>query len=169
MKWTAISLVAAFLLAFAGSAAAGYKDLGDGSVLDTATGLAWESASGTQTYTWQAALARCESLTTGGHGDWRLPNIRELASLIDYSRHMPAVDPRFAVSAAYMAYWSSSAYLGWGSTAAIINTYYGTLNGASKTPIDPESPYAYLMVRCVRDGDEGPSAMPFRDLLLLGE
>ena len=42
--------------------------------------------------TWKQALAHCESLSYGGHHDWRLPNKNELISLIDYNRQGPASD-----------------------------------------------------------------------------
>jgi hypothetical protein len=35
---------------------------------------------------WCAALSYCEGLTLAGSDDWRLPNVRELESLIDYGR-----------------------------------------------------------------------------------
>jgi hypothetical protein len=40
---------------------------------------------------WSNALVYCEGLTYGGYGDWRLPNVRELQSLVDYGRNEPAV------------------------------------------------------------------------------
>lgn len=48
----------------------------------------------------------CENLTFAGQSDWRLPNVRELESIVDYGRHNPSIDPIFgAVSGAY---WSST-------------------------------------------------------------
>jgi hypothetical protein len=41
---------------------------------------------------WCAALDYCEGLKLGGHDDWRLPNLRELQSILDYGRY-PAIDP----------------------------------------------------------------------------
>lgn len=37
---------------------------------------------------WKDALAYCEELTSAGHSDWRLPNAKELQSIVDYT-HMP--------------------------------------------------------------------------------
>ncbi|MCI5158911.1 MAG: DUF1566 domain-containing protein, partial [Candidatus Electrothrix sp. AUS1_2] len=37
----------------------------------------------------------CENLTLANRSDWRLPNLRELKSIISYSHAMPAVDPTF--------------------------------------------------------------------------
>ncbi|WLE99109.1 MAG: DUF1566 domain-containing protein [Candidatus Electrothrix communis] len=38
---------------------------------------------------WEDALAYCENLIFAGESDWRLPNIRELRSIVDYTRYQP--------------------------------------------------------------------------------
>jgi hypothetical protein len=157
---TVLLCLLAWQLAVAGNAAAGYRDLGDGAVLDTATGLAWQLAAPTQTFAWGEALAYCEALATGGHTDWRLPNMRELVSLLDYSRYKPTVDARFAVSANDSRHWSSSTFLASPPLAGVINIYYGTQNGANKAS-------EALLVRCVRDGPTTPPAPTGSTLLLL--
>jgi len=48
---------------------------------------------GPDTYTWQDALAASENLNLAGHSDWRLPDINELRSLVDYSRTNRTIDP----------------------------------------------------------------------------
>jgi hypothetical protein len=62
----------------------------DGTVTDMSTGLMWQQATGPEGYTWKQALDYCEILTLGGYDDWRLPNIKELLSLIDYGNAHPA-------------------------------------------------------------------------------
>ena len=57
--------------------------------------------------TWAEAKEACEKLELAG-GGWRLPDIKELLSLVDYGRHRPAIDPAFACESAW--YWSSTAY-----------------------------------------------------------
>ncbi len=44
---------------------------------------------------WEDALSYCENLFFSEETDWRLPNIRELRSIADYSRYQPAIDPVF--------------------------------------------------------------------------
>jgi hypothetical protein len=49
---------------------------------------------------WAGALAFCEGLVLAGHDDWRLPNAKELQSIVDYTRspdttHSAAIDPVF--------------------------------------------------------------------------
>ena len=73
-----------------------YVDHGNGTVTDTRTGLMWkkcaEGLSGAtcigtaQLYNWPGAFNQAESSTFAGHADWRLPNIKELSSLIEECR-----------------------------------------------------------------------------------
>jgi hypothetical protein len=55
---------------------------------------------------WEIALQYCEGLSLAGHDDWRLPNVRELQSIVDYGLSSPAIQPLFRVSTSM--YWSSS-------------------------------------------------------------
>jgi hypothetical protein len=67
-------------------------DNGNGTVTDTDTGLMWQKATATGTYTWEQALQYCESLNLAGYNDWRLPNKNELHSIVDNSRTYPAIN-----------------------------------------------------------------------------
>jgi hypothetical protein len=62
-----------------------FIDNGDGTVTDTSTGLMWEQ-NGSTIGTWQDAFSYCETLSFAGHNDWRLPDINELQSCVDYNR-----------------------------------------------------------------------------------
>jgi hypothetical protein len=79
---------------------------GDGTVTDNCTGLEWQKATAPNHYDWWQAIEYCEGLDLGGHTDWRLPNVRELQSIVDYGRLDPAIDPVFGASSAW--YWSST-------------------------------------------------------------
>ena len=86
-----------------------FVDEGDGTVLDTCTGLLWQKTPGKQGATWCDALAYCEGLSLAGHDDWRLPNVRELHSLVDYGRDAPPLDPVFnTLPGAHSGYWAST-------------------------------------------------------------
>lgn len=61
-----------------------YTDNGDGTVTDIVTGLMWVKDPGSK-QTYAAAVANIGKLTVGGYTDWRIPSIKELYSLIDFS------------------------------------------------------------------------------------
>lgn len=60
-----------------------YRDNGDGTVSDLQTGLMWQK--GFRQMSWGEAPAAAAADRTGGHADWRVPTIKELYSLIDFS------------------------------------------------------------------------------------
>ena len=86
----------------------GYTDNGDGTATDTSTGLTWQQASSSNCLTWEQALAYCEGLNIGGSADWRLPTIKELRSLVDYNRYIPAINTTYFPSTFESWYWSST-------------------------------------------------------------
>lgn len=99
-----------------------FKDNGDGTVTDILTGLIWMENANCFVYkSWNDALAASNTLGDGecglsdgsSPGDWRLPNVRELQSLVDYGRYNPALPtghPFTNVQSRY--YWSSSTHAG---------------------------------------------------------
>lgn len=75
-------------------------DNGDGTITDLATGLMWQQGDDGVPRDWQAALAYAEGLGLAEYTDWRLPNAKELQSIVDYTRcpditDSPAIDPMF--------------------------------------------------------------------------
>ena len=83
-----------------------YTDHGNGTVTDTRTGLMWkqcaEGLSGAscqtgsaQTFTWANALAHAEASSFANYSDWRLPNVKELSSLVEDCRERPAINTHF--------------------------------------------------------------------------
>ena len=78
-----------------------FHDNGDGTIADRATGLTWSKRDSGKGMNWEAALAWVQAKNAEnylGHSDWRLPNAKELESLVDYARspdtsHSPAIDP----------------------------------------------------------------------------
>ena len=76
-----------------------YVDNGDGTITDLATGLMWQKADSGTTMNWEQALGYAEELEYAGYNDWRLPNAKELHSIVDYSRAPDALDPAFRSAA----------------------------------------------------------------------
>jgi hypothetical protein len=72
-----------------------FVDNQDGTITDEATGLMWMQSDTGTAMEWEDALAYAENATTGGYVDWRLPNVKELQSIVDYSGRLPAIDPLF--------------------------------------------------------------------------
>lgn len=67
----------------------------DGTVLDSLTGLLWQQEDDRIERTWGEAEQYCETLTFGGHDEWRLPSKKELFGLVNFGRFDPAIDTSF--------------------------------------------------------------------------
>ena len=91
----------------------------DGTITDLATGLmwvadpsmiggVWGTEGNPEPMTWDEAVAYCNNLNYAGHSDWRLPNIKELESLINYSKKDPAIDESKFKNTKNDDYWSGS-------------------------------------------------------------
>ncbi len=77
-----------------------YRDNGDSTVTDRVTGLMWQQGHNEKRLGWYDAKVTCDALNLGGHGDWRLPTIRELFSLIDFrgsAGSRPYLDETFEI------------------------------------------------------------------------
>ena len=128
-----------------------FLDNVDGTVTDRATGLTWmkqdsghlgagPKANGSMP--WEQALAWAEGLEHAGHADWRLPNAKELQSLVDYTRspkttRSAAIDPVFETSsvvneageADFPFFWSSTTHASAFGGAAGAYVAFGTSPG----------------------------------------
>jgi hypothetical protein len=77
-----------------------FTDNMDGTIRDNLTGLIWlKNANCFGRRTWAQALedantlhdGKCDLMDGSSGGDWRLPNVRELLSLIDFENRFPAL------------------------------------------------------------------------------
>jgi uncharacterized protein DUF1566 len=78
-------------------------------VRDTTTGLIWEQSPDLSHHVWIDAFSHCEGKRLGGLEGWRLPTVKELATLIDQEQKDPALpkDHPFA-NIRSAVYWSST-------------------------------------------------------------
>jgi hypothetical protein len=130
---------------------------GDETVTDTRSGLRWKVCAEGQTwesgtcvgrpadYRWAEALSQAEATTFAGASDWRLPNIRELRSLIEECRFASSInDTIFPGAPESSFFWSSSPLAGVPNLAWSV--YFGGGNSGG------DNRGNYFNVRLVRGG-----------------
>lgn len=115
-----------------------YVDNGDGTVTDNATDLMWAQADNGEALVWVDALSYAEGAEFAGYTDWRLPDAKELQSIVDYTRS-PATTNSAAIDAIfectqitneadeddYPWYWSSTTHAAY-SESGTTNGSWGT-------------------------------------------
>lgn len=77
-----------------------FFDNGNGTITDNSTGLMWMQNDNGAPMLWENALSYAENFSYAGYSDWRLPDVKELQSLIDYSRS-PATTSSAAINAVF--------------------------------------------------------------------
>ena len=122
-------------------------------VADNATGLVWQGCpagksesdctGSNETYNWHDSLSYCEGLDWGGHEDWRLPDTKELASIVDDRHNRPSIDSAAFPGTQNTYFWSSSTF-----TGALSYTWHVEFTfGDVRNNTHKSSAFA---VRCVR-------------------
>ena len=122
-----------------------FSDAGNGTVLHAPTGLIWmRCAQGQQwsggtcsgnpgSYTWQQALQAAKAANDGagtaGKTDWRLPNVKELQSIVEQRCYYPAINTEIFPNAPASYFWSASAYAYSSDSAWYVYFYYGYAYG----------------------------------------
>ena len=119
-----------------------FTDNQNGTVTDNLTGLIWlKNANCFEYIDWYEALDASNSLAAGqcglsdgsSSGDWRLPNVRELHSLVDFGEinpALPAEHPFTEVQSGY--YWSSTTVAGYPDVAWYVYMDYGIVYPSNK-------------------------------------
>ena len=142
-----------------------YTDNGDGTISDAQTGLMWMQCSYGQTYdgndddgdqiicegsptfgTWQQAFAWAadsNANSTYGYSDWRLPNIKELGSIVDFGSAKPAINQNIFPNTASGPYWTS--------TPSRANVHQTIFIGFQAGDYGPSDRISNLYLRLVRD------------------
>jgi hypothetical protein len=158
-------MMACVLAGFASAAVAAktYSDNGDGTVTDPTTGLQWIRCSMGQTWdgttctgtasnhSWDQANVLTSTVAFAGQSDWRLPNIRELTTIVDRSILGPAIDRIAFPNTTSSDFWSASAYANDSSRAWHVEFGYGNAFHINKS--------AAYQVRLVRAGQSFGSLM----------
>jgi hypothetical protein len=144
-----------------------YVDNGDGTISDLNTHLMWEKKSldgsihdESHFYTWADAFSTfiggLNAAGFAGHTDWRLPNVKELQSIINYQNTRPAVSAAFNANCASGCtvttcsctqssdYWSATSYVYDPYVAWIVFFNFGYVGYYGKM--------GSTYVRAVRDG-----------------
>ena len=129
---------------------ASFYDNDNGTVSDSVTTLMWQQGDGQNSSdrTWEDALDYCENLSLGGHSDWRLPNVRELESIVDWDRYNPAINTIYFPGCRSSYYWSGSIDAVNSGLAWHVDFYNGAVTGYNYEVYD-------YYVRCVRGGPSG--------------
>jgi len=119
----------------------------NGVVTDGDTKLEWQdeysNGGNIKQTTWKSAIDYCEDLSLDG-GGWRLPNIRELESLVDDSKYNPSINGVFEFTSSISDYWSST-------TDTDTNRAWFVLFSYGKVSTYTKNNYSF--VRCVREGE----------------
>jgi hypothetical protein len=118
----------------------------DGTVTDKNTGLIWQQRVSGK-YNWWGALGYCEGLelpADSGQTDWRLPNVKELHSIVDGSRRSPAINEYVFPRTKSRVHWSSTT-----STRLVKRAWHVHFSGGTVQTIYKNHKQ---FVRCVRGG-----------------
>ena len=148
---------------------------GDGTVTHAPTGLMWTqcnigltgSACATPTsagarsyFGWVSALLAAQSSTVGGFVDWRLPNRKELETLIEFSCFYPAINETFfpgeMLFTASTRTWTSTTLATDASLAWFVDFYNGYVDNVVKSSSYP--------IRLVRGGYSFDSQIPILNI-----
>ena len=112
-----------------------FTDNNNGTITDNQTGLMWlKNANEAGEMAWKGAMLWTKHLTYGQHSDWRLPEVKELQSLLDYSQFNPALPQGHPfINVQSSSYWSSSTYAYYTLNAWNVDMDYGDVDGNSKS------------------------------------
>ncbi len=114
-----------------------FRDNGNNTITDLISGLMWVknpgamgppwgSAGSPDNEAWNQAVDMCAELNYRGHTDWRLPNIHEIRTILDFSKSNPTVDVNFFPWVQNDHWWSSTTHAGFTTSAYYVNVYHGT-------------------------------------------
>ena len=117
--------------------------------VDNRTGLMWVTnpvdAGISGTTDWEGAITLCEGLAYASFADWRLPNIKELVSIVDYSCQSPSINTAYFLNTQSSYYWSST-------TTTVPSSSYAWSVSFNDGSMYYNGKTTNYYVRCVRAG-----------------
>lgn len=148
-----------------------FQNNGEGTITDLATGLMWQQTDNGSGIDWKQALAYVQSQNNAnylGHNDWRLPNSKELQSIVDYTRS-PGATNSANIGPAINSLFSCTAITNDGGKSDY--PYYWTGTSAISNPNGTYSNAWYVAFGLAEDGNgedlHGAGAVRF-DAKILG-
>lgn len=113
-----------------------FVDVRDGTIFDIGTGLMWQKCSlglsghnceiGTAIrYNWKESLETAQTNSLAGYSDWRLPNVKELSSIVERRCHNPSINDNYFPKTKTTTYWSSSPITDLDSEVWLVNFSFG--------------------------------------------
>jgi len=140
-----------------------FIDNNDLTITDKATHLMWHKNDNGETTNWDDAIDSCENSTLAEYSDWKLPDAKELQSIVDYTRSpdttsSAAIDAIFnstaitneAGNSDFGFYWSSTThktsngmgasavYISFGRALGYMNGTWMDVHGAGAQRSDPK-------------------------------
>ena len=140
-----------------------FIDNNNGTIKDVATNLLWEKYDSQKALTFDNAIKYCKTATTAGFTDWRVPNAKELHSIVDYSRspdttNSPALNRNYFQATSIIneagkkdwgAYWSNTThknkrsnikgvYINFGKSLGYFHRQWMDVHGAGAQRSDPK-------------------------------
>jgi hypothetical protein len=122
-----------------------FEDNRNGTITDRITGLVWQKQDEGAAAVWEDAITMCEELFLGGYPDWRLPNVKELRSIVNSGTYAPAIYAGYFPNTRSDSYWSSTTSAANPVAAWRVNFWHGEVDSSFKGNA--------FFVRCVRGGE----------------
>jgi len=96
-----------------------FVDNGNGTITDSGTGLMWQKCQlglsgltcnigSSARLSWRESLNQARLNNLAGYSDWRLPNIKELRSIVEQRCYSPSINTKYFPSTASYWFWTSS-------------------------------------------------------------
>ena len=133
-----------------------FTDNGDGTITDHMTGLMWQQDPDENVKTWADALTYAAGSTLGDYGNWRVPNVLEMASLFNYDTAWASPNTQadwlesvgFSTAVSHDRWWTSTTVAG--DTDQAYSAYIDSGGNAARIDADlktDETHYRAIIVR----------------------